>query len=371
MSRTSAFTFYEFFAGGGMARLGLGDAWQCLFANDFDPLKARTYGANFGDDHLKAGDVWALDAADLPGRADLAWASSPCQDFSLAGARAGLAGGRSSAFFGFWRLIQALAKEGRAPRVVAVENVVGLLNSHGGQDFQALGRAFADLGYRFGAIEIDAALFLPQSRPRIVIVATREAASGLPKGTPSPAIAKARDALPADLRALWIDWPTPSVAGANRDLAAILEPDGDVEWRSQARTAALLGLMDARHRAKLDKAMASGERQVGAVFRRMRAGAQRAEIRFDGLAGCLRTPRGGSSRQMLAIVENGQVRTRLMTAREGARAMGLPDDYRLPPSATGALHVVGDGVAVPVVRWLAAHILEPLLAARAEVIAAE
>ena len=105
------FTFYEFFAGGGMARLGLGADWKCLFANDFDPVKAATYRANFGGGHFREGDVFDLTAADLPGRADLAWASSPCQDFSLAGGRAGLAGGRSSAFHGFWRLIEALNGE--------------------------------------------------------------------------------------------------------------------------------------------------------------------------------------------------------------------------------------------------------------------
>jgi DNA (cytosine-5)-methyltransferase 1 len=65
--------------------------------------------------HFHEGDVFALSAGDLPGRADLAWASSPCQDFSLAGARAGLAGGRSSAFFGFWRLIEALGAEAAHP----------------------------------------------------------------------------------------------------------------------------------------------------------------------------------------------------------------------------------------------------------------
>ncbi len=119
------------------------------------------------------------------------------------------------------------------------------------------------------------------------------------------------------------------------------------------------------HAAKLDAARASGARQVGALFRRTRVesgrSVQRAEVRFDGLAGCLRTPRGGSSRQILLIVDGGRVRTRLLTGREGARLMGLPEDYRLPRSATGALHVMGDGVAVPVVRFLAERLIEPLL----------
>jgi len=79
------FSFYEFFAGGGMARAGLGGNWQCLFANDFDPKKAASYAANWGADHLHVGDVAALTTDDLPGEADLAWASFPCQDLSLAG----------------------------------------------------------------------------------------------------------------------------------------------------------------------------------------------------------------------------------------------------------------------------------------------
>ena len=92
-----------------MARLGLGDGWTCAFANDFDSSKAAAYRENFTDAgaHFVEGDVWGLTTQDLPGRADLAWASSPCQDFSLAGGRAGLAGGRSSAFYGFWKLIEA------------------------------------------------------------------------------------------------------------------------------------------------------------------------------------------------------------------------------------------------------------------------
>ena len=103
----------------------------------------------------------------------------------------------------------------------------------------------------------------------------------------------------------------------------------------------------------------------------MRKGVQRAEVRFDGLAGCLRTPRGGSSRQMLLIVEDGAVKSRWLTAREGARLMGLPDSYVLPAAQSPGLHVIGDGVAIPVVRHLAVNLLEPLLRDPAQIMAAE
>src|SRR5579862_8196387 len=183
------FTFYEFFAGGGMARLGLGERWECLFANDFDAMKAAAYRANFGEHDLRHGDVWDLQPHDLPGRADLAWASSPCQDLSLAGARAGLSGGRSSAFFGFWWLMEACHGQDRAPRTVVIENVSGLFTSHGGRDFEAVCAALAGAGYRFGALEIDAADYLPQSRVRCGIVATLEDPHGLTGGRrPSRAV---------------------------------------------------------------------------------------------------------------------------------------------------------------------------------------
>ena len=362
MSR-APLTFYEFFAGGGMARLGLGDRWRCEFANDFDQRKAAAYRANFGDEHLRQGDVWDLAPHDLPGRADLAWASSPCQDLSLAGARAGLAGGRSSAFFGFWWLMEALGQQDRAPRAVVIENVSGLFNSHGGRDFEAVCAALAGAGYRFGALEIDAALYLPQSRSRCVIIATLEDVRGLtaPPAAASRAVREAHDRMPHHLQARWISWRLPVPPRRNLDLAGVLEPDDAVAWRSDAETEALIALMDDLHRARLASALGAGERRVGAAFRRMRGDRQRTEVRFDGLAGCLRTPGGGSSRQFIIVTEAGRVRSRLLAPREAARLMGLPESYRLPASANAALHLAGDGVVVPMVRQLAAAILEPLL----------
>jgi DNA (cytosine-5)-methyltransferase 1 len=371
-------TFYEFFAGGGMARIGLGEGWRCLFANDFDAGKGAAYAANFGADHLKIADVWSLDPADLPGMADLAWASSPCQDVSLAGARRGLAGGRSSAFWGFWRLIEALDREGRAPRAIGFENVTGLLTSHGGRDFGALCSALSGRGYRFGALEIDAASFLPQSRPRLFILATREPPPAALHGEPgtfhTPAIMTAHGRLEPELKARWIWWRLPAPPRRNTRLDDLLEPDAAVRWLSDERTLRLISLMGPVHRRKLEVAMGEGRRVTGALFRRTRMEAgervQRAEVRFDGLAGCLRTPAGGSSRQFVLVVEGDRVRARLLTAREAARLMGLPDDYAIPPSATAALHLAGDGVAAPVVQSLAAHILEPLLGAEREAAAA-
>jgi DNA (cytosine-5)-methyltransferase 1 len=126
-------SYYEFFAGGGMARAGLGQRWSCFFANDIDAKKAASYAANWGDAHLLVGDVSGISPRDLPGHADLAWASFPCQGLSLAGAGAGLKGARSGTFWPFWRVMQALREEERGPSLIVLENVCGALASHGGR----------------------------------------------------------------------------------------------------------------------------------------------------------------------------------------------------------------------------------------------
>ncbi|MDH4184092.1 MAG: DNA cytosine methyltransferase, partial [Nitrospinota bacterium] len=142
--------YYEFFAGGGMARAGLGDGWECLLANDNDAAKAECYRRHFNaGDELVVRDVASIKLHDLPGRADLAWASFPCQDLSLAGGKKGLAGARSGAFWPFWRLIEGLGKQNRAPRTIVLENVQGAVTSHGGQDLAAIVKALAKQDYRF------------------------------------------------------------------------------------------------------------------------------------------------------------------------------------------------------------------------------
>jgi DNA (cytosine-5)-methyltransferase 1 len=62
---------------------------------------------------------------------------------------------------------------------------------------------------------------------------------------------------------------------------------------------------------------------------------------------------------------------RRLTPRECARLMGLSDSYALPANASDGYDLVGDGVAVPVVRHIAAHILEPIVAASRSGLAAE
>lgn len=364
-----------------MARIGLGSEWRCVFANDIDRKKAEIYRAYFGDNgELVVGDIAAVTPEQLPGHVDLAWASFPCQDLSLAGNGTGLNGKRSGTFWPFWNLMRALVKEGRAPRTIVLENVYGAVTSHKGRDLAAICGALASEGYRFAPMVIDAKLFLPQSRPRLFITAFapgvsppgRFLASG-PNALWHPdSFAMAYDRLTEAEREMWLWLDLPVPPPCNVRLEDLLEEEPcEVEWHSPAETARLLDMMSPINRAKVEQAMRAGRRMVGTVYKRTRADRdkskrQRAEVRFDGVAGCLRTPGGGSSRQIILVVEGSRVRSRLISPREAARLMGLPEDYPLPPGYNDAYRLVGDGVVVPVVSWLARHLIDPAVGVEAK-----
>lgn len=355
-----------------MARAGLGADWKCLFANDFCKKKAAAYAENWGDHHLVVRDVNMVGLGDLPGNADLAWASFPCQDLSLAGSGAGLRGERSGTFWGFWTLIRGLKKEGRQPSVVVLENVYGALTSHDGRDFDEIARALGAAGYVFGAMVIDGVHFVPQSRPRLFIVAVN-AALDLPEGVvverSQPAwhpegVIRAYNRLPRNAKKHWRWWTMPSPMQREQTLEMVIEskPLG-VKWHTEGETNDLLAMMTPVNRAKVTAMQSTGRITVGTIYRRTRLGVQRAEVRFDGISGCLRTPGGGSSRQTIIIVDGPKIRTRLLSPREAARLMGLPDSYKLPARYNEAYMLAGDGLVVPAVRHIARHLIEPVVAA--------
>lgn len=365
----SPLKFYEFFAGAGLARLGLGDNWHCTWANDFDPKKAEVYRRNFPGDELVEGDVAGVDPSSMPNGADMAWASFPCQDLSLAGWRRGMSAERSGTFWAFWNIMRKLHEKGERPSLIVLENVTGLLY---GEDFTGLCEALAALGMQFGAVVMDARYFVPQSRPRVFVIAVDWSIDVTPFCLPSPddslwftkAVRTAYGQLPESLKDLWRWWRVPPPPPREvRTVDSIVESDPNgVPWHSDRETAHLLNMMSPAHLDLVRRLAATGKGYVGMLYRRTREGRQRAEVRFDGLAGCLRTPHGGSSRQTVLVIEAGQVRSRLLSPREAARLMGIRDEvnYRLPPNYNDAYKAMGDAVVVPVVSWLAKNLLTPL-----------
>jgi DNA (cytosine-5)-methyltransferase 1 len=364
--------FAEFFAGIGLVRMGLErSGWVCAFANDIDPKKLEMYREQFpdADGHFVLGDIRQIDGRHLP-QVDLATASFPCTDLSLAGARAGLAGEHSSAL---WPFLEVLHKvEQIRPGLVLLENVPGFLTSHKGADFKSALSALNRLGYEVDAFIIDAARFVPQSRPRLFVVGLYEPAASLVKERPRrQASFFESEARPAALARFilenedvrWRIRDLPSLPDGGTSLADILEdlPDDAPEWWSEERAAYLLNQMSPRHRALADGMVMGSDIAVGTVFRRIRNGRFMAELRVDGIAGCLRTPKGGSGRQILFVAGRGAYRTRLLTPRECARLMGA-DDFKIAVPVNQALFGFGDAVCVPVIDWIARNYLNPVLA---------
>lgn len=360
-------TVAEFFAGIGLMRMGLEQAgWSVLWANDIDEDKMKMYRGHFSNDdaHFHLGDVHAIDPRDIP-PVSLATASFPCNDLSLAGARRGLAGQHSGAFWGFVDAIKGMGN--KRPLLVLLENVAGFLTSHNGKDFRDACLALNELGYSVDAFIIDAALFVPQSRQRLFLLGKREKREvSRISETPNFYESQCRPAALADFIFLhpeirWSLRTLPTIVKSKKKLANILEelPDDSPYWWNSQRSEYLLNQMSDKHREIAEKIIAAKTTSFGTVFRRVRHGRSMAELRIDGIAGCLRTPRGGSGRQILFAAGKGRYSVRLLTPRECARLMGA-DDYRITGTLNQALFGFGDAVCVPVIRWIAENYLTPV-----------
>ena len=355
----------DFFAGSGLARVGLEPEFRTVWANDICRKKGVVYDANAGGPPIVIDSITNVRGSDVPA-ADLAWASFPCQDLSLAGNLTGIGAGTRSGLFWEWiRVLDELAAGGRRPPLLAAENVLGFLIAGDGAHFARAYEALRERGYRAGAMVIDARDFVPQSRPRAFLIAVDRnlpTAEFVQRG-PGPfhpgAVRSAARAV-ADPDWIWWALPTPdSPVGALTDLC-----DRHAPCESASRTAERLAMLSPGNKRKLQQQIRYGRFSVGTGYCRTRptanGRAQRLEVRFDGIAGCLRTPEGGSSRQVVLFVDRGEVRTRLMTVRECARLMGVPDTFEIPGTYNDGYRAMGDAVVVPVVRWLTRHLLAPL-----------
>ncbi|WP_241825655.1 DNA cytosine methyltransferase [Micromonospora sp. CB01531] len=362
-SRGSGLTAAEFFAGIGLVRLGLESAgFRVAWSNDIERDKRDMYAGHFGEgeDHvLDPHDVAEVKGSDMPAGLDLAWASFPCTDLSLAGWRRGLSGSESSTFWHFTRILDEMGES--RPSVVALENVVGFATSHGGEDLATAIRELNRLGYSADVLTLDARRFVPQSRPRMFVVG----AMNPPQDEPVPNSELRPDWLQAPFgdptlrthRAALPAPPAPLTAG----LSSLVEKVSDDLWWDDKRRDAFVSSLSPIQAERLEKLR--GQRKVSyrTAYRRTRNGVPVWEIRPDDISGCLRTARGGSSKQALVEAGNGSVRVRWMTALEYARLMGA-GDYRMSGTRRNqALFGFGDAVCVPVVSWLAEHYLMPLV----------
>ena len=342
------YTMHEFFAGSGLVAYGLKGMFSPVWSNDINERKATVYKANFLHDHFVLGDIKDVRGSELP-PAHLSWASFPCQDLSLAGNMKGIFADRSGLV---WEYLRILDETPEKPRVLALENVSGLLVANNGENYRNLHEALRQRGYRCGAIFLNAEVFLPQSRPRVFVIAVRDdiviPKEIMDKG-PNWLHNKAAANLGEKLEG-WVWWKADKPSKSPATLESILEQDAVFDKDD------VLRLVPQRIMDELN----SYESVIATGYRRTRNGHQQLELRFDGIAGCLRTPAGGSSKQYVVVRKNGENHARLLTVREAARLMGAPDSYSLPGSYNDGYFAMGDAVVLPVAQFIGERFLLPL-----------
>ena len=345
----------DFFAGCGLATEGLKGNFDVVWANDIDLNKAEAYRANHGTSHFYHAPIETFESESVPHH-DLSWASFPCQDLSLAGKGLGIKAQRSGTVWEWLRIIDGLRFR---PRVVVAENVLGLLTGNKGANYKSLHDSLGGLGYKCGALVINAKHWVPQSRVRVFVVGVQQSVD-----TSEYELQDADWGHPtavqrlADRHSDFVLWKLPFPKAQSKSLESVIDFSEPVDFEEK-RDRNLALITDA-HWGKIRKAEQGGSK-VFTGYKRIRGGEQRLEIRTDGIAGCLRTPSGGSSRQHVLIPSPTGYQTRLLSIGEAARLMGARRTYKFPGSYNDGYKALGDAVAVPVVRHLAKHLLEPLL----------
>lgn len=368
--------FVEFFAGVGLIHEALAPlGWTVALANDNDPKKELAYRTNFPDVPFSSANVQMLSGDDLP-TAELATASFPCVDLSRAGGRRGIYEGQSSTVWAFLDRIRELRLQGRPPRYLLLENVPGLL-SHSGGSIDALLEALSELGYGFDVVQVDAKHFTPQTRDRVYIICLFGVVAPSPWPAPQSAIRRyhvsrthaRRPELP------WIYFNFPDVPTRRLELDAVIEPlpPDDSRWWSAERMEYFWARLERGHDVRLRMLMESGFNGYLTATRRGRRRGVREQIinlRFDRAAACLRTPKGGSSTQLIVEIEGRAIRVRRILGVEAGRLQGVglseqTSGFSLVGSDTDQLFAFGDAVCVPAVRWVVRHSIERLRAGEA------
>ena len=318
----------EFFAGMGLMRAGLNRRGiETVFANDVDESKAALYCENWGDAEFVLGDVRNLRGRDIP-TVDVATASFPCVDLSLAGYRAGLDGTRSGVVYEFLRILREMDD---APSCVVLENVPGFLTVNKGRDFRAVVDALESLDYNVLHVGVDAMSFVPQSRLRVFVLGYRDL-------DPPPI-------------------PTPPTDEHVDRLSDIVR--NDLEWWGGRQLSCFLGSLSDIQAARVDAYQRRDEVTCHGAYRRTRRGAAVWEVRADEIAGALRTTAGGSGRQAVLRAGRGNFAARWMDVTEYAALQGAAGITWESVSPRRAMYAFGDAVCVPVIEWLADNCILP------------
>jgi DNA (cytosine-5)-methyltransferase 1 len=295
---------------------------KCVFASEFDPdSKAKDinkqpariiYNKNFGE--YPHGDITKIDASDVPD-CDLIVGGPPCQDYSIAGKRAGLCGTKGSMFHEFIRIVRE-----KQPRYLLIENVKGILSSNAGWDFARILIELEDAGYWVEWEIRNTKAYLPQNRERVFLIghlarSKRSRSQIFPIGP--------HDKQTSDVQEQCTNCLTSRYEGAQATGSYIIEDQLNAQITCHST---------------LPRSSKSGKGGTGHLSK------------TDGTTYCL------DAANNLAVEMYGKVRR--LTPIEGERLQGFPDNFTAGISDTNRYRVLGNSVTVPVVADIMKEILK-------------
>jgi len=351
----------SFFSGIGGVSEGLSDRWETTWANDNCPSKVAIHQANHNS-FIDSRSIYDVPLKSIPD-GQLLSSTFPCTNTSAAGNRRGLLGIKSSVVY---RYLEILKEKGGADTIPStfIENPTGLIARNQGNDLRDIVRRFNDLGYAVTTIVVDAKHFVPQSRPRLFVIAIKDSNSYVPLySAVKDGLLNDKAKYPNPLRR-WLK--------KNSDLNLVIRPTDDLPERTiqltdvidlsggecaPEFTAELIRLMAPKNTALFHKLIQSPSISIATVARRGRKDVQgksfnATELSVSGLAPCQRPYSGGSSRTWVLVAGQGKCKFKVVTPRESARLMGFPDSFQLPQSAKAAYTATGDAVVPACISWI-------------------
>ncbi|WP_310425814.1 DNA cytosine methyltransferase [Chamaesiphon sp. VAR_48_metabat_135_sub] len=294
----------DLFAGIGGIRLGFeAHGCECVFSSEWDADAQKMYEANYGD--RPHGDITQIMPEDIPDH-DILLGGFPCQPFSIIGKSLGFADTRGTLFFNIEEILTV-----KKPYAFMLENVKQLRSHDRGQTLLVIQEKLEALGYFVHLKVLNALDFgLPQKRERIIIVGFKEN--------------------------IKFSFPTP--LGYHQTLSQILESDDAIDPSYFAAEKIVSNRLEKVKKAYL----------IPSIWHENKGGNISALPYSCAL-------RAGASYNYLLV--NGK---RRLTSREMLRLQGFPDNFKIVVSYQAMRKLTGNSVAVPVIKAVAAKMIEAI-----------
>lgn len=356
-------TYGSLFAGVGGIDLGLdGAGLECKFQVEIDNNCQQTLSYHWPD-VPKYGDIKEVSGYDLP-PVDVITFGSPCQDLSIAGKRAGLDGERSGLFHEAVRIIKEMREKtnGQYPRISMWENVTGALSSNGGADFGQVLTEMDEAGACFSEWAVlDAQYFgVPQRRRRIYLVSVFDSATAA--GCPDK-IFTVKEGSTGDSKK-----SSKQGEEASGEVAGCLRSGGEGgvpgSRHGENLVVEVVGSLQARDYKGVGNQYVSENKLVIESKPIVLDGTRVNDVRTyeDDITPCLTNRMGTGGNTVLMVSPQPITNIRRLTPLECERLMGWPDNHTLyradgkTNSDSTRYKMCGNGVASPVIKWIAGRI---------------